>query len=95
MLYDFAPSPPPPPPHVLVTLGLEACAGVKGNTLCQEWITKNKFKKSNQPDRRLKKLQNCKLASIQFRQKKKRKQKEKGDQRQAVNELKEEDEEIY
>ena len=60
-----------------------------------EWITKGKFKKTNQSDRRLKKLQNCKLAINQIRQKKKRKQnigKRKRDQRQAVNELKEEDE---
>ena len=28
------------------------------------WITKNKVKKANQPDRRLKKLQNCKLANF-------------------------------
>ena len=64
-----------PPPDVVVTRGVETCAGVmKRNTLCQEWITKNKFKKSNQPDRRLKKLQNCKLASIQIHQAKKRKE---------------------
>ena len=48
-----------------------ALASRNRNTLCQEcrWITKNKFKKSNQPDRRLKKLQNGKLASIQFQSK--------------------------
>ena len=38
------------------------------------FIKKNKFKKAKQPDRRLKKLQNCKLASIQCNQKKIRKQ---------------------
>ena len=60
------------------------------------WITKNKFKKPNQPDRRLKKLQNCKLAINQNQSKRKQNiGKGKRDQRQAVNELKEEDEKIY